>query len=98
MALTVSYECDKALRLIELLADNLYDFKVCLLIVSTYVVNLSYTSVVDDKIDCLTVILYIEPVTHVLACSVYREWLIIKCICNHKWDKLLREMVWSVVV
>ena len=39
MALTVSYECDKALRLIELLADNLYDFKVCLLIVSTYVVN-----------------------------------------------------------
>ena len=59
MALTVSYECDKALRLIELLADNLYDFKVCLLIVSTYVVNLSYTSVVDDKVDCLAVILYI---------------------------------------
>ena len=49
MALTVSYECDKALRLVELLTDNLYDFKVCLLIVSTYVVNLSYTSVVDDK-------------------------------------------------
>ena len=43
MALTVSYECDKALRLIELLADNLYDFKVCLLIMSTYIVNLSYT-------------------------------------------------------
>lgn len=60
MALTVSYECDKALRLVELLTDNLYDFKVCLLIVSTYVVNLSYTSVVDDKVDCLAVILYIE--------------------------------------
>ena len=59
MALTVSYECDKALRLVELLANNLYDFKVCLLIVSAYVVNLSYTSVVDDEVDCLAVILYI---------------------------------------
>ena len=98
MSLTISYECDKALRLVELLADNFYDFKVCLLIVATYIVNLSYTSVVDDKVDCLAVILYIEPVTYVLACSVYREWLVIKRICNHKWDKLLREMVWSVVV
>ena len=66
MALTVSYEFDKALRLVELLANNLYDFKVCLLIVSTYVVNLSYTSVVDDKVDCLAMILYIEPVTYIL--------------------------------
>ena len=98
MSLTISYECDKALWLVELLADNFNDFKVCFLIVATYIVNLSYTSVVDDKIDRLAVILYIEPVTHVLACSVYREWLVIKRICNHKWDKLLREMVWSVVV
>ena len=98
MSLTISYECDKALRLVELLADNFYDFKVCLLIVATYIVNLSYTSVVDDKVDCLAVILYIKPVTYVLACSVYREWLVIKRICNHKRNKLLREMVWSVVV
>ena len=98
MSLTISYECDKALRLVELLADNFYDFKVCLLIVATYIVNLSYTSVVDDKVDCLAVILSLKPVTYVLACSVYREWLVIKRICNHKWDKLLREMVWSVVV
>ena len=41
------------------------------------VVNFSNTSFVDDQVDCAAMIFYIEPVTNVFACSVYRKWFVI---------------------
>ena len=56
---------DKALWLAKLLTDDLHYIYILLLIVSTYVVDLTNSSLVDDKVDRLTVILHVEPVTHI---------------------------------
>ena len=62
------------------------------------VVNFANLAVVDDKVDCLAVVFHIQPVTHIDALAVNRQWLVIECICNHQRNKLFREVVWTVVV
>ena len=41
MSFTIAHKSDKAFRLVKLPADNLYDLKVCLLVVSAYLINLT---------------------------------------------------------
>ena len=65
---------------------------------TTDVVNLADTSLVDDQIDRLAVILDVQPVTNVFAGTVYRKRLVIQCVGDHKRNQLLREVIWSVVV
>ena len=65
---------------------------------STNVVYFTNTSLVDDKVDSLAVILNIEPVTNVKTFAINWKWLIVKSISNHKRDKLLWEVVWSIVI
>ena len=45
-----------------------------------------------------TMVCNIEPVSYIITFSIYRKLLIIKCSAYDKRNKLLREMVWSVVV
>ena len=77
MAFTVCNVCDQAFRFAKFFADDLNDINVCHFIVSADVVNFSNTSFVDDQVDCAAMIFYIEPVTNVFACSVYRKWFVI---------------------
>ena len=65
---------------------------------SADIVDLAYTAIVDDQVDRLAVILYIQPVTDIFALSVYRKRLVIQRIGNHQRNELLREMIWSIVV
>ena len=65
---------------------------------SADVINLTDTSVVDDQVDGLTVVGNMEPVTDILACSVYRKCLVSEGTADHQRDQLLREVVRTVVV
>ena len=76
MSLTVTYMCDQALRFSKLLANDLNDLNILFFVVSAYIVDFSNSSVVDDQIDCLAVVLYIQPVTNIQTFSVYRKRLI----------------------
>ena len=65
MSLPVSHMGDKAFWLAKLFTYDLHYIYILLLIVSTYVVDLSYSSLMDDKVYRLAVILHIELVAHV---------------------------------
>ena len=83
MAFTVCNICDEAFRFAKFFTDNLYDFDICLFIMSADIVYFTDTSVVDDQVDRLAVVGNVEPVTDILACSVYRKCLISKLSLIH---------------
>ena len=56
---------DEALGLAQLLADELHDVDVAHLVVAADVVNLTDTALVDDQVDGLAVIFYIQPVADI---------------------------------
>ena len=98
MTFTVCYICDQAFRFSEGFADNLNDIDIFHFVVSAYIVDFANTSFVDDKVDCFTMVFYIEPVTHVKTFAVNRKRFVVQCISNHKRNKLFREVIRSVVI
>ena len=75
--LAVGDKGDEGLRLSERVADELDNIEVLHLVVAAYVVDLTLSALADDEIDRAAVILDIQPVTHVQALAIYRQWLII---------------------
>ena len=62
------------------------------------VIHLAYSSVMDYEVYSFTMILYVEPIAHVLALSVYGEGLIVERISDHKRNELFGEVIGAVVV
>ena len=89
---------DQALRLAQLLADNLHDLNILLLVVTADVVDFTNTTLVDNQINGLAVIFHIQPVTDVQTLAVNRQWLVSQSISNHQWNQLLREVIRTIVV
>ena len=55
---TVGYKVDQALRLIQSLQDGLNYFQVGALVMAAYIVNLAYTTLVNDQVDGSAVVIY----------------------------------------
>ena len=51
-----------------------------------------------DKVYSFAVIEYIDPVSHISTGPVYWNLLIFKEICDKKWYKFFRILIWSKVV
>ena len=98
MSFSVRNIGDQALRLSEFTAYQLHNVDVAYLIVSADVVDLADLPVLKDHVDCLAVILNIQPVTDIQPLSVYRQRLVVQRMNNHKRDQLLRELIRSVIV
>ena len=62
------------------------------------VIYLAHSAVVDNKVNSLAVILDIKPVTYILACAVNGQRLVSQSVCDHQRDKLLGEVIGTVVV
>lgn len=62
------------------------------------VVGVAVLALVEDEVDGAGVILDIEPVTDILAFSIYRERLAFAYIIDKQRDELFRELVRAVVV
>src|SRR3972149_11522358 len=43
-------------------------------------------------------IIDIQPVTHIQAVSVYRQWFTVQRIQYHQGDQFLRKLIWAVIV
>ena len=95
---TVLNVCDKILALAKLLQNDLYNVDISHFVVSTDVVNLANSTLVNNKVDSTAVVLNVEPVANVNALTVNREWLVVKRIRNHKRNELFWEVVRTVVV
>ena len=95
---TIRYMCDQTLRFAKLLADDLYNVDILLLIVSTDIINLTNTTVMDNQINRFAVILHIQPVTHIQTFTIYRQRFVSQRIDDHQRNQFLRKMIRSVVI
>lgn len=65
---------------------------------SADVVCLSDFSVMENHVDGTRVVLDIQPVAHILALAIDRERLAVAYVVYEQRNKLLWELVWTVVV
>ena len=65
---------------------------------AAYIVCLEKLSLLLYHIDSLGMIPDIQPVTDILSVTINRELLALKRIIDNKRDKLLRELVRSIVI
>ena len=77
MALTIRNIGDETFGLAELTADDFNDIDVFHFVMSADIIYFTDSSLVDNKVDGTAVILYIEPVSNILALSVYGEGLVV---------------------
>ena len=98
VALTVSDIGNQTLWLAQFLADQLDNVDVLHFIVTAYIVDFADLAVVDDEVNCLAVILYIQPVTHIFALAVNRQRLVCQGIGDHQRNQLFREVIRAIVV
>ena len=62
------------------------------------IVYLTHSALVNHQINSPAMILYIKPVTNIYSLPVYRKRLIRQGISYHQWNKLFREMIWSIII
>ncbi len=89
---------DKVICFPKTVKHGFYDLEVCALIVTAYIVNLTYGSLVNNHVYGTAMVLNIEPVAHIFTLAVYGNLFVLKSPCNHKRDELFWKMVRSVVV
>ena len=98
VALAVRDVDDEALRLAQLLTDELYNVDVPHLVVAAHVVHLAHAALADNEVDGPAVVLYIQPVPDVQALAVHRQGLVRQGVGDHQRDQLLWEVIGPVVV
>ena len=76
MTRTILDVTDQAFRLVQRFQDGFDNLQVGPLIVSADVVNLTDAPLVENQIDRLTMIGYVQPVADVRAVAVYRKFLV----------------------
>ena len=77
---------------------DLYQINVLPFIESADVVGFGYAAFVEDQVDGAGMVLDIEPVADILALSIDREGLAIADIVDKQRNKLLRELIRTIVV
>ncbi|MNW03018.1 hypothetical protein D3C71_1988930 [compost metagenome] len=73
MTRTILHISNQGFRLIELLENSFNDMHVRPFIITTNIVNFSIAPLMNNEVNCATMIFNIQPVTNVQAISVYWE-------------------------
>src|SRR5258708_4195879 len=74
------------------------DFQVFENINSANVVNFSVATTLKNRQDPSAIVFDIDPVSHLPTIAVDSKRLFLKCIGNQERKKLLRKLVWAVVI
>ena len=110
MSLTVSYVGNQLLayqcfsritvrkHLLQSIQNNMNDLNVLLLVVSADVVTLAQFSFFLNHVDCLCMVIYIEPVTNILTITIYRQRFALQCVVDYQRNQFLRELIRAIVV
>ena len=91
-------DCLVMQSVVQLLNDGFDDENVGSLIMSSDIIDFTGLSAVCHHIYSLAVILDIKPVSDLHAVSVYRKLLMMSDIVDHERNKLLRELIWTIVI
>ena len=68
------------------------------LVESSDVVGFGNFPLVENKVDGPCVVFHIEPVPHILAPAIDRKRLAVTYIIDEQRNKLLRKLIWTIVV
>ena len=106
MALSVGHEGNQVIVSTFLTAEqpvgsrdqDLDDVNVLPLVEPSYIIGIGDLSLVEDKVNGPRVVFHIQPVTHILSCAIDRERLAVAYIVDEQRNKLLRELVRTIVV
>ena len=85
-------------HLLQGLQNDADDLDILLLVVSADIVGFKQSALFLHHIDCLRVILHIQPVAHILSVAVDGKLLALQCIVDDQRNQLLGELIGSVVV
>ena len=77
---------------------HLDDIDVLPLVETADVISFGNLSLMENHIDSTCMVLHIQPVAHILALTIYWQWLAMTDIVDEQRNQLLRELIWSVVV
>lgn len=65
---------------------------------SSDIVHFPDSSVMDDEVNRTAMVLDIKLVTHILPFPIDRKRLVMKGVYYHQRNKLLRKMIWTIVI
>ena len=68
------------------------------IVMSSNIIDLTYSAFADDQINSDAVVFYVEPVTHILPFAIDRDFLIVQDVGNNQRNQFLWEMIWPVIV
>ncbi|MPN17527.1 hypothetical protein SDC9_164881 [bioreactor metagenome] len=83
MPLAICNISNEALWLTKFFANKPYNIDVLHFVMSTNIVYLTHTTIMNNMVNSLAVVFYIQPVTNIFAFSINRQRLVIQSICNH---------------
>ena len=78
--------------------QHLDDVDVLPLVETAYVVGVGNLAIVEYQVDGAGVVLYVQPVAHVLALAVDGQRFAVTYIVDEQRNQFFRELVWAVVV
>ena len=72
MPLAVSHMGNQGLRLAQLPADDFHNLNILFLVVTAYIIDLANPALVNNQVNSLAVVLYIQPITNLHTVTIYR--------------------------
>ena len=104
MALSILYMANKCLAHLGIhiflnIAQNCFDDgHIGAFVMPSHIVNLTQATLLNNHVNCLAVILYIEPVSNLHTVAVNRQLFVLQGVVDHQRNQLFRELVWAVIV
>ena len=87
-----------AQQAVDGLDDDVDNVDILPLIEAADIVGLVDLALVEDEVDSTGVVLYIEPVAHVLALAIHGKGLALTDVVDEEGDELLGELIRAIVI
>ena len=78
--------------------DELHDIDILFFVESAHIIDFADTAAFQYGIDSLSVVFHIEPVAHIVALTIDREFLTGQYILDNQRYQFFREMIGTVIV
>ena len=91
MTLSLCNICHYIFTLSKLLDDKFHNIDARYRVIHANIIDFSNPPLMNNQIDCLAMILHIDPIPHILALAIIRERLVGKTFCNHKRNHVSRK-------
>ena len=98
VSFAVTHMGDESLRLVRCMANQLHGVDIPHLIMAADIIDLSEPPLIQHKVNCLAVVVHIEPVPHIQPLPIDGQGLVVQRVDDHQGDQLLRELIRTVIV